>query len=539
MSKVFQIVDGKCHWQTDFSSVEETVGRFPPDCLFVEAPDYVQEGWGFDETLIGEERFLTPEVPEGWFYDRETGETYHESQIPIFLEEAKATKQAENNVMLATYLHEHPMTWQDGKLYGVTVDDQNEIAMNLLSYQMSQAAGVSDAVLEWHSPKEACTPWTVENLTALSLAIRAYVYPWYQLNQAYKELIYSKETKAEVEAITFRYEAKADGTPIGIGEEYTPPEPKPFTPQPEQRYNMVYNNEDLVVSIWDAEMSKIFELEEAYDVHAHEGCAEIIQYGTEETPDLDENGNVQYNEDGSTKMKTKEYFIMNDGETKIYVKEQPPAPEPIVDKIPEGYKRINEYDLNMIFVVAEDMEDPKTVFNATYEPPVYGEPDAETGEVKLEKEPVWTINEVEGYTHTTVGGYDIVYPVDKEFNPETDINLWDMSMMHPMGPQVEIPDGYRPEGYNTYIYGDDKYLFFPAPETCADFDPADIRFDPVLDEEGNETKERTLVVPDGYTHIVDSNGSTIVVPNGTTEADLTYTQPVVIPEPTEEGTTTE
>ena len=72
MAKVFQIVNGMCHWYTPFKSVSETVGKYPADCIFVEAPDYVYESWGYKETdengnvLPYEERFIKPTPPEGW-----------------------------------------------------------------------------------------------------------------------------------------------------------------------------------------------------------------------------------------------------------------------------------------------------------------------------------------------------------------------------------------------------------------------------------------------------------------------------------------
>ena len=46
--KIFQIVKNFCFY--DATSVHptllSTVGKYPPDVLFVEAPDYVFEGWG-------------------------------------------------------------------------------------------------------------------------------------------------------------------------------------------------------------------------------------------------------------------------------------------------------------------------------------------------------------------------------------------------------------------------------------------------------------------------------------------------------------
>ena len=81
--KVFQIVDGFCFWDATkkFSTVGATVGFFPESDLFVETPDYVFEGWGYDEDAAGDERFIKPETPEGWRYDDETGTFYPEQFV--------------------------------------------------------------------------------------------------------------------------------------------------------------------------------------------------------------------------------------------------------------------------------------------------------------------------------------------------------------------------------------------------------------------------------------------------------------------------
>ena len=231
---IFQIVNGKCHWQTPFTSLDEVKDRFPPDCLFVDAPDYVNEQWGFDETEIGDDRFIKPVPPEGWIYDDETGQLMPEEMQAQALEQAKENKQNENNAEFAKWLEEHPLTWTDGKQYGVTMQDQQEIALNILSYQMAdkmasqasaQAEGDPDTsgiiadlpgfVLEWHAINEACVPWTIENMTLLSVAIRSHIYPGYTLNQNYKTQIFACDTRGEVEAITFDYSTiyPADKTP--------------------------------------------------------------------------------------------------------------------------------------------------------------------------------------------------------------------------------------------------------------------------------------------------------------------------------------
>ena len=82
--KIFQIYNGFIHWDAtrEFPTLESTVGKFPPDCLFVEAPDYVFESWGYDPGAEGDDRFIQPTPPEGWLYDGETGTFYPEGGIP-------------------------------------------------------------------------------------------------------------------------------------------------------------------------------------------------------------------------------------------------------------------------------------------------------------------------------------------------------------------------------------------------------------------------------------------------------------------------
>lgn len=73
--KIFQIVGNLCYYDATpiHQTLADTAGKYPPDVLFVEAPDYVFEGWGYDDTKDGAERFIQPTPPEGWMYNPETG----------------------------------------------------------------------------------------------------------------------------------------------------------------------------------------------------------------------------------------------------------------------------------------------------------------------------------------------------------------------------------------------------------------------------------------------------------------------------------
>lgn len=214
--KVFQIVNGKCEWQTPYENVGETTNKYPKDCLFVEAPDYVFEGWGYatkdseNNPIIGDDRFIKPIAPEGFVYNDYTGEIIPESEFPTILEKAQMEKQEINKTLFAEFLTNHPLLYTDGKYYGVTMEDQTEISLNLNQYQLQVAAGVESPVLEWHAIHEGCQPWTVEDLTNLAVAISNYIYPWFRKMQSYKTSIFSATSKEEIDTIELVYKTEEE-----------------------------------------------------------------------------------------------------------------------------------------------------------------------------------------------------------------------------------------------------------------------------------------------------------------------------------------
>lgn len=81
--KVMQILDGFCYWDATetVGTLEHSAELFSPEIVFVEAPDYVFQGWAYDETQSGDDRFIRPIPPEGWLYDDKTGTFYKETDV--------------------------------------------------------------------------------------------------------------------------------------------------------------------------------------------------------------------------------------------------------------------------------------------------------------------------------------------------------------------------------------------------------------------------------------------------------------------------
>ncbi len=98
--KIFQILSGMCHWDASAlcPNAAAATARFP-GLSFVDAPDTVFEGWGYDASQTGDARFIKPTAPDGWHYDDATGVFYPDAEpepaptlaerVPIMEEQIK------------------------------------------------------------------------------------------------------------------------------------------------------------------------------------------------------------------------------------------------------------------------------------------------------------------------------------------------------------------------------------------------------------------------------------------------------------------
>ena len=168
----------------------------PPPGIKIQAGGvgFVKPRW--DEDAAAWVEGATAEELAAW-------EAEHPAPV-VDLDALRAAKQEQNKAALADWLAAHPLTWTDGKIYGVTEQDQTEMAINLAQYQLAAAAG-QPAALEWHAQKQQCHTFTIDEYTALSLAIAAYVYPYRRYQEQVKAAIYAAESGAEIGAIEIDY----------------------------------------------------------------------------------------------------------------------------------------------------------------------------------------------------------------------------------------------------------------------------------------------------------------------------------------------
>lgn len=103
------------------------------------------------------------------------------------------------------FLKDHPLLYSDGFYYGVEEVDRNEMMQQFQLYQIEANAGLNPTGIQWHNKKKACKEFTLEEFLGLSLAIKEYTLPYYNLMQERKEQIFNAEDKMSILQIPIIY----------------------------------------------------------------------------------------------------------------------------------------------------------------------------------------------------------------------------------------------------------------------------------------------------------------------------------------------
>lgn len=141
----------------------------------------------------------------------------------LSLDEYKNYLQEKNKTALAEFLASQSVEFND-KPYGVSEEDQNEMALNFMQYQALTTAG-QQVTLEWHSKKSACETFTAEEFVQLTAMIKAFVYPYFQQMNVIKQQIFSSTSREELDKIEIKYEV----IPVQSTEPTTPSDGKDST----------------------------------------------------------------------------------------------------------------------------------------------------------------------------------------------------------------------------------------------------------------------------------------------------------------------
>ena len=109
---------------------------------------------------------------------------------------------------LSEYLEDNPLfstvKYEDGRKYNVTLDKQNLLASNIITYQFAQQQGL-DYQLEWNDTGEISEPWSIEELIQLSIEIKNYVSPIVQQQQRIEKAIKGCKTIEELQQIDMTF----------------------------------------------------------------------------------------------------------------------------------------------------------------------------------------------------------------------------------------------------------------------------------------------------------------------------------------------
>ena len=108
-------------------------------------------------------------------------------------------KQKKNNKALENFLANQTLIWTDSCQYGVTKEDQEEMAMIYTQYK------AINKPLAWHPRHGVNKTFTENEFLELMIAINDFVQPYLTKCQQIKEQIYSAKTISDLKSIEISY----------------------------------------------------------------------------------------------------------------------------------------------------------------------------------------------------------------------------------------------------------------------------------------------------------------------------------------------
>ena len=196
--KIFQIVNGICYYDATpvHPALADTVGKYPPDVLFVEAPDIVREGWGYDETQTGDARFIQPTPPAGWQYDEDTG-TFYQGELYSPHKQRKIDEMNQACANAITAGCDVELTDGTTEHFALTAEDQINIATAEKAVQSGATA------FPYHADGKLCRMYPAADIMKIIHAATAHkTYHTTYFNHL-KTYIERMEDKSEIQAVVY------------------------------------------------------------------------------------------------------------------------------------------------------------------------------------------------------------------------------------------------------------------------------------------------------------------------------------------------
>ena len=203
--KIFQIVNNICYYDATpvHPTLKSTEGKYPPDVLFVEAPDKVHEGWGYDETQVGDARFIQPTPPAGWQYDEDTG-TFYQGELYSPHKQRKIDEMNYACSMAITNGCDVELTDGTTEHFALTAEDQ----INIATAEKAVQAGA--AAFPYHADGKLCRLYPATDIQKIINTATV----WKTYHTTYfnhlKQWINRMEDKTEIQGVRYGVELPDD-----------------------------------------------------------------------------------------------------------------------------------------------------------------------------------------------------------------------------------------------------------------------------------------------------------------------------------------